>query len=114
MLVFGNLPYNISAKLLIEWIKLNNLNFLFKRFVLMFQKEVADRIVASVNSSKYGRLTILNDWKMSAEKIMDIDPENFFPKPKVKSSLVYFQPKSNIFNLKDSKVLKKLQIFFSK
>ena len=113
MLVFGNLPYNISAKLLIEWIKLNNLNFLFKRFVLMFQKEVADRIVASVNSSKYGRLKILNDWKMSAEKIMDIDPENFFPKPKVKSSLVYFQPKSNIFNLKDSKSLEKVtNIFF--
>ena len=44
-LVFGNLPYNISAKLLIDWIRLNNLNSLFKKFILMFQKEVADRIV---------------------------------------------------------------------
>ena len=89
-IVFGNLPYNISAKLLIDLIRLNNLNLLFKKFILMFQKEVADRIVANVNSSKYGRLTILTNWKMNTKKIMDIEPENFYPKPKVKNSLVYF------------------------
>ena len=113
VLVFGNLPYNISAKLLIDWTRLNNLNNIFKRFILMFQKEVADRIVADVNSSKYGRLTILTNWKMKAKKIIDIDPENFYPKPKVKSSLVYFEPKDNFFTFKNSKNLEKVtNIFF--
>ncbi len=113
IIVFGNLPYNISAKLLIDWIKLNNLNNIFKRFVLMFQKEVADRIVAKVNMKKYGRLTILTNWKMNAKKIMDIGPENFFPKPKVKSSLVYFEPKEKFFIFKNSKNLEKVtDIFF--
>mgnify|MGYP001181163587 CR=1 FL=1 len=112
-LVFGNLPYNISAKILIDWIRLNNLNILFKKFILMFQKEVADRIVANVNSSKYGRLTILTSWKMTAKKIIDINPENFFPKPKVKSSLVCFEPKNDCFIFEDSKNLEKVtDIFF--
>ena len=112
-LVFGNLPYNISAKLLIEWVKLNNLNKLFKKLILMFQKEVADRIVANVDSNKYGRLTILTKWKMESRKIFDINPENFFPKPKVKSSLVYFEPRREFFFLKNSKSLETVtNIFF--
>tara|TARA_Y100001958_G_C21245317_1_gene574914 strand:- start:671 stop:1456 length:786 start_codon:yes stop_codon:yes gene_type:complete len=112
-IVFGNLPYNISSKILINWIRLNNLNALFNRFILMFQKEVADRIVADVNSSNYGRLAILTAWKLNAKKIMDIDPENFFPKPKVKSSVIYFEPKRDFFNLKNSRNLEKVtDIFF--
>tara|TARA_Y100000590_G_scaffold331042_1_gene376124 strand:- start:5021 stop:5818 length:798 start_codon:yes stop_codon:yes gene_type:complete len=112
-IVFGNLPYNISAKLLTNWIKLNDLNFLFQKFILMFQKEVADRIVADVNSNKYGRLSILTNWKMKAKKIMDIDPENFFPKPKVKSSLLYFEPKKIFFNFNNPSNLEKVtNVFF--
>ncbi len=112
-LVFGNLPYNISAKILINWIKLKNLNALFKKFILMFQKEVADRIAANVNSSKYGRLTVLTEWKMSAKKVLDINQENFYPKPKVKSSLMYFEPKDNFFSFENSKNLEKVtDIFF--
>ena len=113
LVVFGNLPYNISAKILINWILLNNLKNIFKRFILMFQKEVADRIVADVNSSKYGRLTILTEWKMNAKKIMDIDPSNFFPKPKVTSSLIYIEPKNNYFKFDSSKNLEKVtDVFF--
>tara|TARA_B100000003_G_scaffold207588_1_gene225531 strand:+ start:333 stop:1136 length:804 start_codon:yes stop_codon:yes gene_type:complete len=113
IIVFGNLPYNISAKLLIDWIRLDNLNNSFKKFILMFQKEVADRIVADLNTKKYGRLTILTNWKMTATKVMDIDPENFFPAPKVKSSLLYFEPKKTHFLLKNSKNLEKVtDIFF--
>ena len=112
-IVFGNLPYNIAAKLLIEWIMLNNLDKVFKKFVLMFQKEVGDRIVAKVDTNKYGRLSILTEWKMTAKKIMDIDPDNFFPKPKVKSSLIYLEPKNNFFYFKNSKNLEKVtNIFF--
>ncbi len=113
IIVFGNLPYNISSKILINWIRLSNLDRLFKRFVLMFQKEVADRIISKVDTSKYGRLSILTDWKLKVKKIMDIDPDNFYPKPKVKSSLVYFEPKNNYFEFKDPKNLEKVtNIFF--
>ena len=112
-IVYGNLPYNISAKLLIDWIRLDNLNNLFNKLILMFQKEVADRIVAEVNSSKYGRLTILTNWKMKAKKIFDIDPENFFPKPKVKSSLIYFEPRKDYFTFKNHTNLEKVtNVFF--
>ena len=88
LIVFGNLPYNISAKLLINLVRLNNLKTLFSKFVLMFQKEVADRIVASVNSSKYGRLAILTNWKMAAKKITDIDSER--PKKGLNEEIIRF------------------------
>jgi len=113
IIVFGNLPYNISAKLLINWIMLENSQNIFNKFILMFQKEVADRIVANVNSKKYGRLTILTDWKMNAKKIIDIDPINFFPKPKVKSSLLYIEPKESYFKFENSNNLEKVtNVFF--
>ena len=113
VIIFGNLPYNISAKLLINWIKLSSLNQIFKRFILMFQKEVADRILAKSDSSKYGRLSILTEWKLDAHKIMDIEPENFYPVPKVKSTLIYLEPKKNIFKLNNSKYLEQVtNIFF--
>ena len=112
-IIFGNLPYNISAKILTNWIKLNNLNYMFNKFILMFQKEVADRILAEVNSSKYGRLSILTAWKMKVHKIMDISPENFFPQPKVKSSLLYFEPKDKCFKLNNPRILENVtNIFF--
>ena len=112
-IVFGNLPYNISSKLLINWLRLNNLNLIFKKLILMFQKEVADRIVADVNSNKYGRLSILTSWKMDAKKIMDIEGDNFYPKPKVQSSLVYFEPKKDYYKFNNSICLERVtDIFF--
>ena len=61
--VFGNLPYNISTKILTSYIKIENLNKKFKKFIFIFQKEVADRIIAEENSKNYGRLSILTSWK---------------------------------------------------
>ena len=79
----------------------------------MFQKEVADRIISRVDTTNYGRLSILTDWKLKAKKIMDIDPDNFYPKPKVKSSLVCFEPKNDYFEFKDPGSLEKVtNIFF--
>ena len=71
-----------------------------KKFVLMFQKEVADRIIAKVDTKNYGRLTILSNWKMKINKIIDIEPDSFIPPPKVHSTLLTFEPKKNIFTLK--------------
>jgi len=81
---------------------------------LMFQKEVADRIIAKSNTSKYGRLSILSNWKLNIKKIMDIKPLSFSPRPKVDSTLLLFTPKKKIFYLKDAKNLEMItRIFFS-
>ena len=112
--VFGNLPYNISTEILCKWIlNINNNKFWFDNLVLMFQKEVADRIIADFNTKNYGRLTILSKWKLNVKKIFDIKPNSFFPKPKVDSSVLLLQPKLNFYPLKNSKNLEKLtRIFF--
>ena len=112
--VFGNLPYNISTEILSKWILNVGSNFWFESLVLMFQKEVADRIISEFNSSKYGRLSILSSWKLNVKKIIDIKPQSFSPRPKIDSSLLLFTPKENFFKLKDPKNLEKItRIFFS-
>ena len=87
MTVFGNLPYNISTEILSKWIVCLDDKFWFDNLILMFQKEVADRINAEYNTSTYGRLSILANWKLKIAKICDIKPESFSPKPKIESSL---------------------------
>jgi len=112
--VFGNLPYNISTEILSKWILNIGSNFWFESLVLMFQKEVADRIISEFNNSKYGRLSILASWKLNVKKIIDIKPQSFSPRPKIDSSLLLFTPKENFFELKDPKNLEKItRIFFS-
>ncbi len=114
IIIFGNLPYNISTQILTSWIKINNLNNFCKRFVLMFQKEVADRILAEHNSKNYGRLSIISSWKMDIEKIIDINPSSFFPPPKIKSTLLIFKPKNNYYKLSNPKNLEHVtNIFFN-
>ena len=112
--VFGNLPYNISTEILSKWIINSNNNFWFECLVLMFQKEVADRIIAKFNTSNYGRLSILSNWKLDIKKICDIKPESFSPKPKIDSSLLIFYPKKNYIKIKNPYNLEKItRIFFN-
>ena len=112
--VFGNLPYNISTEILSKWITNINKNFWFENLVLMFQKEVAERIIAKPNTSKYGRLSILSNWKLNIKKIMDIKPQSFSPRPKIDSTLLLFTPKEKVFELKDAKNLEIItRVFFS-
>jgi 16S rRNA (adenine1518-N6/adenine1519-N6)-dimethyltransferase len=107
--VFGNLPYNISTEILCKWIlNIKNQNFWFDNLVLMFQKEVADRIIARFNTKEYGRLSILSNWKLDIKKICDVKPASFFPKPKIDSSVLLLKPKLNFFSLKDPKNLEKI------
>ena len=114
IIVFGNLPYNISTEILSTWItKLKN-DYWFSDLILMFQKEVADRIIAQFNSSNYGRLSILANWRLNINKICDISPESFSPRPKIQSSLIHFTPKKNFAKIKDPLNLEKItRIFFS-
>ena len=112
--VFGNLPYNISTEILSKWITQTKDEFWFDNLILMFQKEVADRIIAKFNTSDYGRLSILSNWKLNVEKICDIKPESFSPRPKIDSSLLFFSPKKNFYKIKDPKNLEKVtRIFFN-
>ena len=115
LLVFGNLPYNISTEILAKWIlNLENKFFWFDSLILMFQKEVADRIISKFNSSKYGRLTILANWKLDIVKICDIKAGSFSPRPKINSSLLFFKPKKNFYKLQNSKNLEKItRVFFN-
>ena len=114
VIVFGNLPYNISSEILSKWIVNSNDNFWFEALILMFQKEVADRIIANFNTSYYGRLSILANWKLNINKIIDIKPTSFRPKPKVDSSLLFFTPKDNFYKIKNAKNLEKItRIFFN-
>jgi len=114
LIVFGNLPYNISTEILCKWIlNLNDKKIWFSHLILMFQKEVANRIISDYDCANYGRLTILANWKLDIKKIIDIKPTSFFPKPKVESSLLFFSPKKNFFKLKDPNNLEKItRIFF--
>ncbi len=115
LIVFGNLPYNISTEILCKWItNLNKESFWFENLILMFQKEVSDRIIAKYNTSSYGRLSVIANWKLEIKKIFDIKPECFSPKPSVDSSLLMFKPKKKFFPIEDPKNLETItRIFFN-
>ena len=114
IVVFGNLPYNISTEILSTWIVNLKNNYWFSDLILMFQKEVADRIIAKFNTSAYGRLSILANWRLNVNKICDISPESFSPRPKIQSTLIHFTPKKNFVDIKDPLNLEKItRVFFS-
>ena len=80
----------------------------------MFQKEVADRILAKTNSKNYGRLSIISNWRLEIKKEFSISSQCFYPKPNVDSTLLSFFPKKDFFYLKNPKNLEKItQIFFN-
>ena len=113
--VFGNLPYNISTEILCKWIlNLKNDKFWFSRLILMFQKEVAERIISKFDTSNYGRLSVLANWKLDISKVCDIKPNCFSPIPKIDSSVLIFQPKKKFAEINDPKNLEKItRIFFN-
>ncbi len=114
LIVFGNLPYNISTEILSKWIlNLDQNKIWFNYLILMFQKEVADRIISKFNTKDYGRLSILANWRLNVKKIFDVKATSFQPKPKVESSVLFFEPKKNYFRFKNPKNLEKItRIFF--
>lgn len=87
--IIANLPYNVGTKMLIMWLK--NIQK-FDLLTLMFQKEVADRIIAKPGSKNYGRLSILTNWLTQSSKLFDIPNEAFIPRPKVNSSVIQLKP----------------------
>ncbi len=113
LIVFGNLPYNISTEILLKWILNSDTKIWFQELILMFQKEVADRIISKMNSKNYGRLSIISQWKFDIKKITDIGSSCFYPKPKIDSSLLQFTPKKKIINLNSKELELITRVFFN-
>jgi 16S rRNA (adenine1518-N6/adenine1519-N6)-dimethyltransferase len=113
--VFGNLPYNISTKILTMFTLINKWPPWYDNLILMFQKEVADRIIAKKNTKDFSRLSVLVNWKFEIRKHFNISNNCFYPKPKISSSLLTFNPKkNNQYKFKNPKNLEKItRILFS-
>ena len=92
--IIANLPYNIATALLVSWLGAEPWPPWFDSAVLMFQREVAERIVAAPHSKSYGRLSVLAQWRCEARILFDINASAFVPPPKVKSSLVRLVPRA--------------------
>ena len=114
-MVFGNLPYNVSTKILASLITLKKWPPWYDLLIFMFQKEVANRIIAKSNTKDFSRLTVLSNWRLEVKKHFDVSKNSFFPKPKVDSTILSFKPKkNNLYNLQNPKNLEKItQILFS-
>ena len=109
--VIANLPYNVGTKMLITWLKyIQNFDLL----TLMFQKEVAERIIAVPGSRNYGRLSILTNWLTQSSKLFDIPSDAFVPKPKVTSTVIQLKPLSKpLYNVSFESLEKITQLAFS-
>jgi 16S rRNA (adenine1518-N6/adenine1519-N6)-dimethyltransferase len=92
--VVANLPYGVASLLLVNWLETEPWPPWYDRMVLMFQREVAERIVAAPRSKAYGRLSVLAQWRTAAKIVMNLPPEAFTPPPKVASAIVEFLPKT--------------------
>lgn len=98
LVVIANLPYNVSTSLLMNWLEQIEL---FDHFTLMFQKEVAERIVAKPRTKDYGRLSVLSQYICQSEMLYDIPPELFVPPPKVTSTVIHMVPKQRDGGVKE-------------
>lgn len=100
--VIANLPYNIGTKLLMDWLEYASH---FKSFTLMFQKEVAERLVAKPRTADYGRVSVVTQWLCEADILFDVPPSAFVPPPKVTSSIVKITPREKPLFPADKKKL---------
>ena len=103
--IVANLPYNVATPLLLAWLAVAEN---FERMVLMFQREVADRLIAEPRSKDYGRLTIATQWRCQARRLFDIPPRAFTPPPKVTSSLVELTPRASPLAPADARLLERV------
>ena len=115
VIVFGNLPYNISTQILVNFLNLKKWPPFYKKIIFMFQKEVADRILAKSKDKQYGRLAILVNYRLEIIESFNISKNCFFPTPAVDSKIIVFTPKFNIkYDIRSIKNLEYLtNIFFS-
>lgn len=92
--IVANLPYNIGTELLVRWLTVADWPPFYASMTLMFQREVAERIVAKPGANAYGRLGVLAGWRTEARIVFDVPPQAFVPAPKVVSSVVHLTPRA--------------------
>ena len=114
-IIFGNLPYNISSQILVKFLKFKKWPPKFSDLIFMFQKELGKKIIGTYPSSDYGRISILSNFRLNTLNKFYVSPNCFFPKPKVTSMVIHFQPKKKkVFNIKNINNLEKItNILFS-
>ena len=113
VIVFGNLPYNISTQILVNFINLSRWPPFYKKIIFMFQKEVADRILAKSETKQYGRLTILTRYRLDVIESFKISKNCFFPIPTIDSKIIVFKPKlNNKYKIKNIKNLEYITNMF--
>ena len=111
--IISNLPFNISSQLLTKWIYIQNNHYCIDQMILMFQKELAERIISDFNSKKYGRLTILSKAFFNIEHGLTVLKKNFNPEPKVDAAVLIFKKiKTHKIESKNLKKLEKITSFF--
>ena len=115
IIIIGNLPYNISSQILVRILRLKKWPPKFKSLIFMFQKELAEKIIANYLSREYGRLSILTKYRLNIKKSFLVSRNCFFPKPKITSQIIHFQPKLlKKFRIKKIQSLEKItNIIFS-
>jgi len=114
-IIMRNLPYNISSQILIKFLKQKKWPPKFKDLVFMFQKELGNKIINTYPSPDYGRLSIIANYRLNVVKKFLVSPNSFYPKPKVTSMVIHFQPKkNNSIKIKNTNNLEKItNILFS-
>ena len=96
LIIFGNLPYNISSQILIKFINYSTKKFLFKKLIFMFQKEVAERILSKPHNKNYSRLSVITQYSCEVKKELIVKSNVFFPKPDVDSCVLSFKPRKEV------------------
>ena len=114
VIIFGNLPYNISSQILVKILNFKKWPPNFSDLIFMFQKELGDKIIGNFPSSNYGRLSIVTNFRLNIIKKFLVSPNCFFPKPKINSMVIQFKPQLNkYFKIKNIKNLERItNIFF--
>ena len=115
LIIFGNLPYNISSQIFVKILKFKNWPPNYTDLILMFQKELGEKILGKFQSKNYGRLSILSHYKLLSVKKFFVSANCFFPKPKVTSIVIHFKPKKQLsFKIRDLAKLERItNILFS-
>ena len=110
-IIFGNLPYNISSHILVKTLKFKKWPPSFKHIIFMFQKELGERILGKYKTNKYGRLSILTNFRFKAFKKFLVSPNCFFPRPKITSMVILFEPRKASNSIKNISNLEKVTNF---
>ena len=112
-IIVGNLPFNISIELLYKWTKTKRWPPRQLKMILMFQKEVANRIIANPNSKSYGKLSVVVQSRYNVKKLFDVPSKIFIPKPKVDGTILEFNPHNNYKSIDINKIDEIAKLAFS-